>query len=151
MKVQDVMTEDVLFCMIGDGLDRAAAIMWEKDCGVVPIVDAEKKVVGMVTDRDICIAVSTQNKTPFEIKVEEFTCRKVVSCLPTDNIKDIFRLMKKNKVKRLPVTSQNGELIGIISLTDILFAAEKNKKLQKRILSTLIEISKPNPILLFED
>lgn len=150
MKVQDVMTKDVHFCTIGDGLDRAAGIMWEKDCGIVPLVDAENKVVGMITDRDICIAVSTQNKPPCEIKVQEFIGRKVIRCLPTDNIRDIFKLMKKNKVKRLPVTSQNGELTGIISLTDILFAAEKNKKLQKRILSTLIEISKPNPILLLE-
>lgn len=144
------MTKDVLFCTSGDGLDRAAAIMWEKDCGVVPIVDAEKRVVGIITDRDICIAVSTQNRRPSELKVEEIACRKVVCSLPTDNIRDTFKLMKKNKVKRLPVTSQNGELVGIISLTDILFAAEKNKKLQKRILSTLIEISKPNPILLLE-
>lgn len=144
------MTKDVLFCASGDSLDRAAAIMWEKDCGVVPVVDAEKRVVGIITDRDICIAASTQNRKPSELKVAEVACQKVISCVPTDNIRDIFKLMKKNKVKRLPVTSQNGELVGIISLTDILFAAEKNKKLQKRILSTLIEISKPNPILLLE-
>lgn len=150
MKVQDVMTKDVLFCTIRDGLDRAASIMWEKDCGIVPVVDGEKRVVGIITDRDICIAAASRNQPPANIEASELAGRKIVSCAPSDDLKDILKLMKRNKIKRLPVTSQNGELLGIISLTDILFAAEKNKKLQKRILSTLIEISKPSPIVLSE-
>lgn len=150
MKVQDVMTIDVDFCGTDAPLTCAAAIMWEKDCGIVPVVDGEKRVVGMITDRDVCIAVSTRDQKPSAIKAGEFTAREVVACQPSDKIKDALKLMKKNKVKRLPVTSQDGELVGIISLTDILFAAEKNKKLREKILSTIIEISKPNPILLLE-
>lgn len=144
------MTEDAAFCTPEDFLSRAASIMWENDCGAVPILDEEKRVVGMITDRDICIAVSSRNQKASDIKVREIIGRNVISCLPTDKLNDILKLMRKNKVKRLPVASQNGELIGIISLTDILFSAEKNKKLQKRILSTLIEISKPSPIVLSE-
>lgn len=144
------MTQDVVFCTPEDFLSCAASIMWEKDCGIVPIADEEKRVVGIITDRDICMAVSSRDRKASDIKMQDFTGRKVISCKDSDEIKDALKLMKKNKIKRLPVTSQNGELIGIISLTDILFAAEKNKKLQKRILSTLIEISKPNPIVLSE-
>jgi len=150
MKVQDVMTEEVVFCSVHDNLNRAAKIMQQTDCGVVPIVDDEKRVVGIITDRDICLAVSSLNQLPSNIKVHGFTERKIVGCKLSEDVKNVLKKMRKNQIKRLPVTSQNGEILGIISVTDILFAAEKNKKLRKKILSTLIEISKPRPITLLE-
>jgi Mg/Co/Ni transporter MgtE len=60
--VRDLMTTAVRSCTTGDNLQRAAQIMWESDCGVVPVVDRDGRLVGMITDRDICMAAYTQGK-----------------------------------------------------------------------------------------
>ncbi len=150
MKVQDVMTREVGFCRAEDNLARAANIMWEKDCGAVPIVDAENRVVGMITDRDVCIAVATRDCRASEIGVAEFCREKTVACEPDDKLKDVLKKMAKNQIKRLPVVSQNRELVGIISITDVLLSTDDDKKLRKTVISALTEISKPQPILLME-
>ena len=144
------MTREVGFCRAEDNLAGAANIMWEKDCGAVPIVDAENRVVGMITDRDVCVAVATRDLRASEIGVAEFCREKVIACAPGDKLKDVLKKMAKNQVKRLPVVSQNRELVGIISLTDILLSSDDDKKLRKTLLSALTEISKPQPILLTE-
>ena len=150
MKVQDVMTAEVGFCRPDDNLARAANIMWEKDCGAIPILDGENRVAGIITDRDICIAVGTRDKRASEIGVGEFCRANTIVCAPGDKLKESLRKMAKNRIKRLPVVSQNGELIGIISLTDVLLITDEDKKLRKTIVSALTEISKPQPILLTE-
>lgn len=150
MKVQDVMTREVGFCRAEDNLAGAANIMWDKDCGAVPIVDAENRVVGMITDRDVCIAVATRDARASEIGVAEFCREKIIACAPDDKLKDVLKKMAKNQVKRLPVVSQNQELIGIISITDILLSTDNDKKLKKTLVFALTEISKPQPILLME-
>lgn len=150
MKVQDAMTSDVGFCRSDDNLATAAHIMWEKDCGAVPILDAENRLAGMITDRDVCIAVGTRGKSASEIGVAEFCRENIIACAPDDKLKAALKKMAKNQIKRLPVVSQNGKLIGIISLTDVLLKTDEDKKLRKKIVSALTEISKPQPILLTE-
>jgi CBS domain-containing protein len=150
MKVQDIMTTNIGFCRTADNLARAANVMWEKDCGAVPIVDENNRVAGMITDRDICIAVATRDCRAAEIVAGEVCRGGVVSCAPDDKLKDALKKMAKNQVKRLPVVSQNGELVGIISVTDILLKTDEDKKLRKQVVSALTEISKPQPILLTE-
>ncbi|MGI8883319.1 MAG: CBS domain-containing protein [Pyrinomonadaceae bacterium] len=154
MKVQDVMTSDAAFCLPTSNLADAAAIMWQKDCGIVPILDAENRVVGLITDRDAFIAAFSRDCQPSKIKLEEFCRENIIVCQPNEKIGDALRKMRKHRIKRLPVTSQNGELVGIISITDILSTTSKNKKaskkLRKKIVSTLLEIGKPRPILLEE-
>jgi len=154
MKVQDVMTNDVGFCLLTDDLTKAAGVMRQRDCSIVPILDAEKRVVGVITDRDVGIAVASRDCKPSEIKVEDFCREKIIVCEPNEKINDALKKMRKNQIKRLPVTSQSGELVGIISLTDILSTTSKNKsknkKLRKKIISTLMGIGKPRPILLQE-
>jgi CBS domain-containing protein len=150
MKVKDVMTGDVGFCFPSDDLAKAAEIMWQRDCGVVPVVDAEKRTVGIITDRDICFAMVSRNSKASDIKAEEFCSANVVTVDPETEIKDALKLMRKNQIKRLPVASQSGELVGIISVTDILLATDGDKKIRKRVISALTAIGKPRPILLRE-
>ena len=151
MKVFEVMTIEVGFCRLEDDLTTAAQIMWDKDCGIVPVVDAEKRVIGVITDRDICIAAATRNQRPSEIKASEMNFRAPVVCTMEDDLKDVLRKMRKYKVKRLCVTNQNKELLGIISLTDILLKAGEKKSIRKLIFSTLNAIAKPAPIVLCEE
>ncbi len=151
MKVFEVMTIEVGFCRLEDDLTNAAQIMWEKDCGIVPVVDSEKRVVGVITDRDICIAAATRNRQTSQIKASEMNFRAPVVCAMEDDLKDVLRRMRKYKVKRLCVTNQFKELLGVISLTDILLKAGEKKSVRKLIFSTLNALAKPAPIVLCEE
>ena len=148
MKVFEVMTVDVGFCHPEDSLTKAAQIMWEKDCGVVPVVTAEKRIVGVITDRDITIAAATRNRRTSSIKAGDMTFRPVKTCAPDDDVKDVLKRMRKYKIRRLCVVNQDNELHGIISLSDILIKAGDKKSVRKLIFSTLEAIAKPAPIVL---
>jgi len=149
MKVKELMTTEVGFCSWQDNLAKAASIMWERDCGIVPVVNSELKVIGLVSDRDICLAVATRGQEASEIKTRDFIKGQIVSCQADDKIKDVLKKMRKKQVKRLPVTSQDGKLIGIISIADVLLS-KANQSVKKDILKTVKAISRPRPILLRE-
>jgi CBS domain-containing protein len=142
------MTKSVGSCQTGDNLAKAVEIMWQKDCGIVPVVDKKSKVVGTITDRDVTISVFLQNKPASEIPVSEVTNSKVITCSEKDRIEDVLKKMKRKQIKRLPVTKKNGKLVGIISITDILLASGKKKSLRKKVFKTLEAIGKPRPIVL---
>ncbi|MDQ3712142.1 MAG: CBS domain-containing protein [Acidobacteriota bacterium] len=151
MKVKDVMKTNVGFCSTEDSLMKAAEVMRQRDCGVVPIVNADKKVVGMLTDRDLCLAVVARNRKASDVKTEELLRGKAIVCSAEDKLEDALRKMRKYQVKRLAAIGADGELVGILSVTDVLqFAAGKDKKLEKKVYATLKAIFKPSAIVLQE-
>jgi CBS domain-containing protein len=150
MKAKDLMTGDPGFCASGDTLKKAAEIMSERDCGFVPVVDAEKVVTGVVTGRDICIALARRSKKASEIKAGEIAGSDPVCCRPDDKIKDVLKLMKKKRVRRLPVRDGDKRLVGVLTIRDIIHASERDKSLRKRTYSVLRELAKPRVIVLFE-
>lgn len=150
MKVKDVMITDVGFCTTGESLMKAAEIMRLRDCGVVPIVDEDGRVAGMLTDRDICLAIAARNRKASDVKTIEILNGGAIVCLPDEKLTDALRKMRKNQIKRLAVIDENHKLLGILSIGDILLAARKNKKLKKKIYSTLKKIAAPRPIVLRE-
>lgn len=141
------MTTAVGFCSAEENLSKAVRIMWQRDCGVVPIVDGEMKPVGMITDRDIAVAVASRSQKPSQIKIGEVMSNRVFSCLETDDAEDVLKKMRRAKVKRLPIVRENGELAGIISITDLILKAPK---LKKKVFSALKTIGKPHAIVLNE-
>ena len=148
MKVKKLMTAEVEFCHLEDDLTKAVEIMWRRDCGVVPVIDGNMRVVGMITDRDISIAAGSRNQKPSEIKIGEvITNGNLVTCSADETAEEALRKMRRKQIKRLPVVSQNGALIGILSVTDILL---KDNKLKKKVFSALKAIAKPRPIVLDE-
>jgi CBS domain-containing protein len=126
MKVQDLMKKDVDSCGRNTDLAAAAMIMWRKDCGVVPVVGNEGEAVGMITDRDICMAVATRHLRPEEIAVSEVMSDKVYKVRPGDDIRAALEAMRSERVRRLPVVSPDGVLQGIISINDIVLAAGRS-------------------------
>ena len=120
MKVADLMTRDVQACTIHDSLNGAARIMWDHDCGCAPVVDAHGKLVGIVTDRDICMATYTQGVPLEAIPVERAMSRKVVSCARGDDLDTAHGLMRKYEIHRIPVVDSRGRLAGILSLSDVI-------------------------------
>ena len=119
MKVKDLMTTDVKRCSPATNLATAAKIMWEGDCGAVPVTDERDRVVGVITDRDICIAAATRPRTEGEIPVEDVISKAVYTCAPGDDVRAALETMKARKVRRLPVVEQGGRLVGIVSIHDI--------------------------------
>ena len=123
MKVKEVMTAGPKACMPETSLSEAAALMWENDCGALPVVNVEDKVVGMVTDRDICFGAMTKNRPPFEISVGEVTTGQVFACGPEDDIHEALKTMRRERVRRLPVVGDGGRLAGIVSMNDVVLGA----------------------------
>jgi CBS domain-containing protein len=122
MKVQELMTERVKTCGADANLATAAAIMWDADCGVLPVVDGGK-LVGIITDRDLAIALGTRQMTAAQIQVGDVMSTDVQACTPDDEIHTALQTMRKEKVRRLPVTKTGGEVVGILSLNDVALRA----------------------------
>src|SRR5262249_43700280 len=125
MKVQDVMTKNVRSCRTDTSLAEAAAMMWDNDCGVVPVIEANGKVVGVITDRDVCMAVATKNRLPSDIRVSETISYNIDACLPDDDVRSALKVMQKSKVRRLPIVNREGNLQGLLSLNDIILKVDK--------------------------
>jgi CBS domain-containing protein len=119
VKVFELMTRDVQTCGCADMVDRAAFIMWEHDCGCVPVLDGEGRVVGMVTDRDVCMAAYTQGRPLAMIPVATAMSQTVHACRPDDAVLVAERIMREHRIRRLPVIAADGTLAGILSLSDV--------------------------------
>jgi CBS domain-containing protein len=123
MKVKDVMTPHAKTIWLTESLEDAARMMWENDCGVLPIVK-DQKVVGMITDRDICMAAAMRNRNPSGISVEEVMTGQVYGVSPEDNIDHALQAMQQHQIRRLPVINAEGELEGILSMNDVVLNAK---------------------------
>ena len=125
MKVTELMTSDVASCKADHTLACSAQIMWDRDCGCVPIVDDDNRVVGIITDRDICMAALSQGRRLDEIPVHA-TATKTVVCVASDaTIEEAEVLMKDRQVRRIPVVDHEGRLQGILSMSDIARRVER--------------------------
>ena len=127
MKVRDVMTGNVKSCSPELNLAAAAKIMWDNDCGAVPVTDAAGRVTGMITDRDICMAVAGKNRLAAEITVGEVISHQAHVCQEDDDIQDALELMRREQVRRLPVVNSDGVLQGILSINDVVLRSKKGK------------------------
>ena len=136
-KVKDVMTPDVRTCRPDASLAEATKEFWDADCGALPVVSDEGRVIGMITDRDICIAVATKGRTADRIAVREVTTNQAHTCLADDDIAVALQTMKTHQVRRLPVVDAEGHLRGILSLNDIV---TRSAAAPAQVMSTLAKI-----------
>jgi CBS-domain-containing membrane protein len=121
MRVEQLMSKQVYWCRPEDTLDHAAQLMWEHDCGALPVCtgNGEARLIGMITDRDICMSALFQGRPLHEIRVSDTMSRELRVSRPEDATADAESAMRSAQVRRLPVVSESGELVGIISLADI--------------------------------
>jgi CBS domain-containing protein len=117
--VRSIMTVGVMTCEPGDSLNRAARLLWDHDCGALPVLASDGKLVGMITDRDICMAAYSQGCTLSEGKVESAMSRDVLTCELEDTIEHALELMRSRQLRRLPVVNPDGRLAGVVSLADM--------------------------------
>jgi CBS domain-containing protein len=122
MKVKDLMTTDVKTCSPDTTVAEAAHLMWEGDCGILPVVD-DGELVGVVTDRDMYIALATQNERASRLKVGAVATKKLATCAPEDDVQAALAAMRQARVRRLPVVGFGGTVLGILSMNNIVLAA----------------------------
>jgi CBS domain-containing protein len=127
MKVKDIMTTDLKTCTPDTTVAEAAHLMWDGDCGILPVVD-DGVLVGVVTDRDMYIALATQNARASQLRVGAVASTTLTTCAPEDEVRAALATMKQARVRRLPVVGFGGTVTGILSINDILRAVAAGKK-----------------------
>lgn len=156
MNVAQIMKADVEICAPDDNLAAAASRMWDADIGCLPVVSADGRVVGMVTDRDICMAALTRGQALHQVPVSVAMSKQILSCSPEAALAAAEEIMRSGQVRRLPVIDSEGSLAGIVSLNDLARLAgremerkksEKNRDLSaQEVAATLAAISAPRQI-----
>ena len=120
MKVRDIMTKPPQTCRLETALGLASRRMKESDCGTLAVLDHHGRVSGILTDRDLAIAMGKTNRNPTHITAEEAMTRHVHTCAPDENVKAALERMTDFKVRRLPVITPDGDLQGMLSVDDII-------------------------------
>lgn len=119
MRAKDLMTSPPVLCHVNDTLADAAKKMWDADTGVLPVVNDDGKLTGIVTDRDICMAAYTQGRLLSDLLVNTAMARHVVSATPDSSIHDVEQLMATHQVRRIPIVDAEDKPIGIVAMNDL--------------------------------
>lgn len=152
MRVEQIMTKQVSCCSPDQTLAQAAQLMWDHDCGSLPVCtgNGASRVVGVITDRDICMSALFKGKPLHELRVSDAMSRQLHTCRPEDSLADVEKKMREAQIRRLPVVDEQGALVGMISLADLAReAAREDTAPQKEITEmevgdTLAAICQPS-------
>jgi len=126
MKVRDVMTKQATFCYPDTSLSGAAELMWKRKCGFLPVRGEGGNVIGVITDRDISIALGTRNRRPSEVLVKDVMSGRLFTCTPDDSVACALTTMRIEGLRRLPVVNCEGALVGVLSIDDLVIKAREN-------------------------
>lgn len=124
MLIEQIMSRPAVTCRASDSLGRAAQLLWDHDFGSLPVLDADGHLIGMITDRDICMAAYLRGQPLADITVEQAMARQVHACAPGDPIGVAEKVMSQFQIRRVPVAA-DGDVVGVISLTDLARCAEQ--------------------------
>lgn len=127
MKARDLMSKPARTCTPSTDLATVAKLMWDHDCGFIPVVSDSGVAAGVVTDRDICIATSTRRLLAEQIAAADAMATPIHACLADDNLSDVLATMRQFQVRRVPVVDDAGRLQGVISLNDIVLASHERR------------------------
>lgn len=148
MKVKDLMTHHSGTCTMDTNLEQAGLAMWNGDFGVMPVLDDEERVIGIITDRDIAMATALQRRSASQISVRDVAHQaNIVSCTAGDEVERALQEMETNKVRRLPVVDDEGHLEGMVSLSDIAAYTSGGRKsacTATRLVGALKSIATPH-------
>ncbi|HJU12663.1 MAG TPA: CBS domain-containing protein [Candidatus Binataceae bacterium] len=147
MKVHEIMTSAVECCTPSDTAHKAAEFMREADAGVIPVIVSkdDPTVIGVVTDRDLCMDVVARGRHPDEVKVNECMTRNVVMCRPEDEVERAADLMAEKQIRRMPVVNDKGAILGIVSLADVARSSRSASEIGEAVHD--ISESTPEPSL----
>jgi predicted transcriptional regulator len=130
-----------------DSLAEAARVMWEKDCGFLPVIDPVSEcILGVLTDRDACMGALLRGKKLDEITVEQTMQTRVMTCHENDDLDRILSIMRDKQIRRMPVISDAGHVLGVVSMNDVTRHAVKSGAIENfkdMVLKTIAGICKP--------
>jgi len=124
MKAKDLMSHNVCTCSPETSLHDAAHAMWTSDVGCLVVTDADRKPIGMITDRDIAMAAYTQGVLLRDARVKSAMARNLLACLDTASLGEVESLMNRAQIRRIPVIDASGKLVGIVALADLARSAQ---------------------------
>ena len=125
MKIRDLMTKQVATVRATDSTAVAARLMWDCDCGAVPVLDGDGRAIAMITDRDICMAALMRDSAPSAIPVSEAMSRTLRFCSPEDAVSTAEGIMRTYQIRRIPILDKDRRPVGVLSLADIVRGAER--------------------------
>jgi CBS domain-containing protein len=131
-RVRDVMTPNPATVSEKDSIKRVAEIMKREDAGVVPVVDG-RKIIGLITDRDIVVRLLAEGKDPGSAKVGEAMSKQVRVVKEDQSVSEVLQLMSREQIRRVPVTNSNNELVGIVSIGDIASDSKETVKVGRAV------------------
>jgi CBS domain-containing protein len=145
VQVKQVMSHPVVTCPLNSTLDHAARLMWEFDCGIVPVVGDDGRLVGVVTDRDACMAAYTQGLALSAIPVATAMARDVIASHASDSIESVEALMKSSQIRRIPVLDHENRPVGLVSLNDLARLAVRAHRngVDRQLVETLAAVCRP--------
>jgi CBS domain-containing protein len=116
---RSLMHTDVRVCSPDDSLDQVAHLLWDADCGALPVVDHSGRLVAVITDRDVCMATYIQGSAPCAVRVASVMSKHVHTCAPDESLARMCEIMSQHQVRRLPVVDAEHHLVGIVSIADV--------------------------------
>src|SRR6185437_88608 len=121
MKISEVMTPDPACCAVDDTAQTAAIVMRELNIGIIPVVDNEtsNRLVGVVTDRDLCMDVIAEGLNPNSVLLANCMVTQVVCCRPDEDMETVLKLMQEYQVRRIPVVDEDNRIAGIVTTADM--------------------------------
>lgn len=145
MQIKDLMSHPAVTCPTTATLDHAARLMWEFDCGVVPVVDEKGHLTGVLTDRDICMAAYTQGKVLSDISVTTAMAKNVIALRGDETLESAEHLMADNQIRRLPVLDRDDHVIGVVSINDMARLAEASRRIgiDREFVTTIAAVGQP--------
>lgn len=146
MRANEIMIEPIVTCQSNESLADAARKLWDHDCGALPIVNDQGVLVGMLTDRDICMSALMQGKPLSELSIPHAMSKVVYAVTASTPIREIKELMAVQQIRRVPVADANGKPIGIITINDLLRAAARTGDGMTKAAQTVAAISQPRPV-----
>jgi CBS domain-containing protein len=139
MKVRDLTVCNAGACTPETSLARAGAILRRSEVGTLPVVDRDDRVIGTVTDRELLLEIARRNAPPSEILVESVMSERPAVCSPQDDVLDVLAIMRRNRVRLLPVVDEDDRLEGVLSIDEIVAQAADGRDDTEVPLELLID------------
>jgi CBS domain-containing protein len=146
MRIRELMNKPAVTCSPGDSLRVAAQAMLEHDCGAVPVADGDGRLVGIITDRDICMAAYTRKEAPELLRVADVMAKRVSSCHADDSSEVAEGMMRDKQIRRIPIVDDDNRPVGMLSQSDLArnaASAPRRNTVEKHFIHTMAAISQP--------
>lgn len=144
MKVSKLMTKDVHTCRTIDTLAHAAELMWDHDIGSLPVIDTHGRVVGIITDRDLCMAAYTRGLPLHAIAVASTMSAHPATCTQDAEVAAVEEQMRNRQIHRMPVVDDDGHPVGVVSLNDLARASQQRTDVTaSEVAATLAAVCVP--------